>query len=175
MAIALPLLIVAVGLLAWLQGAAQRAALAGGSAPFPARQIAYNMRLYHRAALAVKLANPGLQGVLAVSAPAFLTDWRFTSCASANAVVTYGSGLNSAQSRDVGGELLRQSAVPPELGLVNGSPRFANQVGVNGVLTGYAPGIGISDGMLINNGFASIVPACQLPPGVAAMQTQTAP
>jgi len=175
MAVALPIVVLALAIAAWSQGILQFDSLSRGNLPFPSRQIAYNLRLYHRAALAMKLANPELQGVFTVSVPNFLTDWRFTSCAGANAVVTYGSGLNSAQSRDVGSELLRQSVVPPELGLVGNSPHFGNYWGSNGVLTGYAPGIGISDGAFINNGFASIAPACPLPAGVAAMQTRTMP
>ena len=167
MRIALPIVIVAVAYLAWLQGIGQRVALAGFVIPSPARQIAYNMRLFHQAALSLKTANPGASGVLAVVPPSFLTDNRFISCAGNKAVVTYGAGLNSAQSRDVSGELLRQSVMPPELGASNFSP------GLKPV--GYASGIGLSDGTLVNNGFASLTPACAVPAGAAAIQTQLLP
>ena len=163
MGAALPLLVIALAYLAWLQGIGQNWSLAGHNVPAPARQIAYNMRLYHQAALTLKSANPGLVGVLAVTPPAFLTDGRFVSCAASKSVVTYGNGLNSAQSRDVGAELLRQSIAPPELGITASA------------LAGNAAGIGISDGSKINNGFGSLVPSCVVPLGLAAIQTQVLP
>ena len=126
------------------------------------RQIAYNMRLYHRAALSFKAANPAVTGILAVPPPVFLTEWRFISCADSKSVVTYGGGFTASQSRDIAAEAARQSVVPPELGLGN----WRN---------GSATGIGLSDGTLINSGFSGLTPVCTVPSGVAAIQTRLLP
>jgi hypothetical protein len=177
MGAAIPLLVLALAYLAWLQGIGQNLALGRPNGPTPARQIAYNMRLYHQAAVALKSGDTAqtMNGVLAVTPPGFLTDGRFTSCAASKSVVTYSNGLNLAQSRDVTAELLRQSVVPPELGGGNTSPLFPAVDGASGPLAGYAAGIGISDGSKINNGFGSLVPACAVPAGLAAIQTQVLP
>ena len=167
MRIALPIVVVALAYLAGLQEVGQNAALARFVIPFPARQIAYNMRLFHQAALSLKSANPSASGVLAVVPPSFLTDNRFIACAGSKAVVTYGAGLNSTQSRDVSGELLRQSVMPPELGAPNLAPGL--------MPLAYASGMGLSDGTLVNNGFASLTPVCAVPAGAAAIQTQLLP
>jgi hypothetical protein len=162
MGLGLPLFFLALAALVAMQLLTQKANLASLAGPVPARQIAYNLRVFHQAAITYKLANPTVTGVLPVTPPAFLTDWRFTSCASSNAVVTSGSGFNLAMSRVLNDELLRQSSAPPELGIA-AAPG------------GFTDGIGLSDGVFINNGFGPISPACPVPQGSAAIQTQVLP
>lgn len=174
MGLGLPLFFLALASLVAMQCLTQKANLANLAGPRPARQIAYNLRLYHQASVAYKLANPAATGVLPVIPAGFLTEWRFTSCAGSNSVVTFGSPFDRAMSRSLNDEVLRQSVAPPELGIINGN---ANATGglAAGLQRSFSAGIGLADGVLINNGFASFTPVCPVPQGTVAIETQVLP
>ena len=155
--------------------AAQRLQIATPNTPFPARQIAYTMRLTHQAAVAFKIANPSDTGALTVPVPSFLTEFRVAVCASAKNVASYTAGLTAAQNRDIVSELLRQSVSPPELGLISASPVVTGYGGAAGPQAVYAPGIGLSDGTNLNTGFGAVTPACSIPAGASVIQTQVLP
>lgn len=166
------LLILALAYAILIRNLGQKAELAALTGPFPARQIAYNMRLYHQAAIAYKRQNPQADGALPLALPNFLNDWRFVACADANSVVTMSQNLGSAENRDLGQELLRQSLLPPELGIISPSAYFLDG---GKIAAGFAAGIGVSDGNMIQNGFGPVTPACAIPAGSAAIQTRLAP
>jgi hypothetical protein len=171
---ALPLILSLLAVLALWQQMNQSWSLHQSAHPPGAAQLAYNMRLLHQAALAAKANAPSATGPLTVAAPAFLAEWRFQSCANDKSVVTYSAGLSPQQSRDVSMELLRQSIIPPELGGIGISPVLASASGLPSRV-GFAPAIGLTDGRVINNGYGAVLPACPLPTGLAAIQTQLMP
>ena len=166
--------------------AVQRLQIATPNAPFPARQIAYNMRLFHQAAIAFKIANPSDTATAAdplpVPVPSFLTEWRVAACADPKNVATYTVGLTAAQNRDIVSELLRQSVSPPELGIISASPAVTGYLGSVTPQAAYDPGIGLSEpapaeagGTVVNTGYGAVTPACSIPAGASVMQTQVMP
>ena len=175
MGLSTPLLLGALGLVLLVGALQQKADLAPSGGPQPARQIAYNMRLFHQAAINFKIANPAATGSLIVPAPGFLTDWRFVACSNDKTVVTYSNGLNTRQNRDLVAELQRQSVLPPELGNISRAPQVSGAPGYAGPVIAFASGIGLADGAVINSGAAAVTPACPLSSGVAALQTQALP
>ena len=117
-------------------------------------QAGHNMRLFHQTALTYKAANTGATGNLSVPLPAFLsTENRFISCANATSVVTFTGGT--------------------------AAPLTANEnVGINRALlaeTSNSQGIGISNGTVIVSGAGAFAPACPVPAGYTAIQTQVVP
>ncbi len=156
------MMLAALILAAFALASQQRLAIASHGGPDPARQIAYLLRVYHRSAVATKLADPATVQTIAAG-PAGMTG--FVSCADAQSVVTtIDQSYGAARDQEIAGELLRQSAAPPELGAAD---RAA--IGV--------PGIGLSDGTQLRTGFGAVAlpAACAVAAGLPALQTQVVP
>ena len=178
-----PYMILVLVLLAAALTAQQRLALASHNAAFPARQIAYQMRVYHQSSVNYKLANGTATGVITSPPPSLSSQFYFTSCADAENVVTFvggasagrawAGGLGAFNNQSVAAELARQSISPPELGLVSQSSRVTGYLGVTTSQAITVPGIGLSTGSNIQTGYGLVaLPAgCTVPAGVPAMLT----
>lgn len=134
----------------------QRLGIGGHGGPDPARQVAYLLRVYHRAAVTYKQANPAAAQTI-VAGPAGMTG--FVSCADGTSVVTtIVQSYGTARDQKIAGELVSQSTAPGRTG------------------TG-VPGIGLSDGTRLKTGLGPVaLPAnCVVDAGLPAMQTQVLP
>ena len=165
----------------------QRLVLADHNAPFPPRQIAYLLRVYHQNSLAYKQQNTGVTGVISNPPPSMAAQPFFTSCADAKSVVTFPGGASAAASW-VGGlgayenaavatEIARQSVQPPELGQVGQSALVAGYAGSTVPQIVPVPGVGLSTGSAIQSGAGQVaLPAgCTVPVGRPAIRTQVIP
>jgi hypothetical protein len=151
----------------------------------PARQLAYLMRVYHQAAITVKMADTSLTGPLAVP-PSTVNPGEgfFMSCADAKHVVTTLDTIDPTPVLELGtaevsaivAELTRQSVLPPELGLRGQAPLAIGFRGSPSALLAPAPGVGLTNGTTIFTATGPLpMPACLVPGGTAAIVTQVLP
>jgi hypothetical protein len=149
----------------------QRLAIASHNGPLPARQIAYQMRVYHQSSVTYKEANAALSGTIAAPPPSLTPAAPiaafFVSCADAHSVVTtLNQPLSAYTNQEIAQEMSRQSVSPPELG---GSGKPPQAIGI--------PGIGLSNGMALQTGLGlTALPAgCAVAAGLPAIVTQAVP
>jgi hypothetical protein len=174
-----PVILGALLIVAFALSSQQRLALAGHNAPLPARQIAYQMRVHHEAAIRLKQADPSLDAFVDALND---NDNQFLSCIQDKTVMTVMMIFPSSVPELVIGpsevdavveELARQSVIAPELGRT-GQTAWSN--GNGGTLVAPVAGIGILDFPNIRTATGLMpTPPCLAPNGAPAIVTQVLP
>jgi hypothetical protein len=153
-------------------------AIASHAGPLPARQIAYQMRVHHEAAIRLKRADPLLDTYVDALND---NDEQFLSCIrdkSVTTVMMFASAIpqlviGAGEVDAVTEELARQSVVAPELGRI-GQTAWAN--GNTGPSIVPVSGIGILDFPNMRTAMGLIpAPPCIAPDGAPAITTQVLP
>jgi hypothetical protein len=164
----------------------QQQTLASPTQPYLPRQIAYEMRVFHRASLSYKGTFTAATGPISNPPPSMVNQFRYSSCADAKSVVTFpggtgagaawAAGLGFYQNNAVATELARQSVSPPELG-INAPARVAGYNGGTVPQVIPVPGVGLSTGTEVQSGAGAIsLPAgCAVPAGLPVIVTQVLP
>jgi|SRR5579859_2650123 len=165
-------------IVAFALSAQQRLAIASHTGPMPARQIAYLMRVYHQSSVAYATNVVLPNGTVADPPPEWdVTSTLFKSCWDGISVVTSLNGMQTAENNAVAQELVRQSVIPPEYGLLT---PVSWAIGYNGSTVSQlarVPGVGLSDGANIQSGAGAIALAtgCAVSSGAVAIQTRVLP
>jgi len=182
-----PVLLGALLIVAFALSAQQRLAIASHTGPVPARQIAYQMRVHHQAAIALKQADPGLTTVTDALND---NDYQFLSCINGNyvatAMMTVGDSITlmpmvmvgEAEANAIVEELARQSVIAPELGRTGQAAWSVGYAGSPSTLITPVVGVGMVDGASIRTS-SGLIPAsfaaCPVPTGAPILVTQVLP
>ena len=182
-----PVILGALLIVAFALSSQQRLTIASHTGPVPARQIAYQMRVHHQAAIALKQADPGLSTVTDALND---NDYQFLSCIDGNYVATVMMTveliptlmISAAEANAVVTELARQSVMAPELGRVG---QTAWSIGYNNApSTLVTPVVGIGLVQFVPSEVATIhtidgdlpIPdGCLTPNGAPVIMTQVLP
>lgn len=179
-----PIILGALLIVAFAFSAQQRLAIASHAGPIPARQIAYQMRVHHQAAIRLKLADPALDIVTDALND---NDDQFLSCIHdktvTTALMTIGDAMTlmpfvligAPETNMVVQELARQSVIAPELGRVGQTAWSIGYTGASSTLVTPVVGVGIADGGYIRTSSGLIPPTCIVPVGAPVLITQVLP
>jgi len=180
-----PVILGALLIVAFALSSQQRLTIASHTGPVPARQIAYQMRVHHQAAIALKQADPALSTVTDALND---NDFLFLSCINGNTVATVMMTVTGipliprvmvgqTEANAVVEELARQSVMAPELGRVGQTAWSAGYDGVAGALITPVVGVGTSDAANIHTttGLVPLPDSCLAPAGAPVILTQVLP
>lgn len=179
-----PVILGALLIVAFALSSQQRLAIASHAGPMPARQIAYQMRIHHEAAIRLKRATPGL---ITVTDALNDNDDQFVSCIDAKTVSTVMMIVGDAttlmpfvivgvsETNAIVQELARQSIIAPELGRVGQTAWSIGYADSPSTLITPVVGIGVADGGDIRTSSGLIPTPCLAPTGAPVIMTQVLP
>ncbi len=185
-----PVILGALLIVAFALSSQQRLAIASHTGPMPARQIAYQMRVHHQAAIALKQADPTLSTVTDALND---NDFLFLSCINGNYVATVMMTvigipliptrmINTAEANAVVQELSRQSVLAPELGRIGQTAWATGYDNAPSTLVAPVVGIGLvqfvpSQVAIIHtvDGDLPLPDGCLTPDGAPVIMTQVLP